>query len=27
MEKEGADDRKALKEILDSFEYIPTGKK
>jgi len=27
MEKEGADDRKALKEILDSFEYIPAGKK
>lgn len=26
MEKEGVDDRKAVKEILDSFEYIP-GKK
>jgi hypothetical protein len=27
MEKEGVDDRKAIKEILDSFEYIPAGKK
>jgi len=26
MEREGADDRKAIKEILDSFEYMP-GKK
>jgi hypothetical protein len=27
MEKEGMDDRKAVKEILDSFEYLPAGKK
>ena len=27
MEKEGADDRKAIKEVLDSFEYIPAGKR
>lgn len=27
MEKEGVDDRRAIKEILNSFEYIPTGKK
>ncbi len=27
MEKDGENDRKAIKEILNSFEYIPAGKK